>query len=177
MSSSSDEEKPKRPTFEDWCDEVIKKREDYVVIRTNVIYYGVSVNLTFARLVLLQIGKKYNGMCAEDSEDFQKAQQEWWYYYRKIMNLRSFLLNYFDIPPPNWKEDIMPERQYCGVLLSEEDFAKFLTKDGSGMRVQKEDSQEEYEKMLKQKKSSLTQEFAEEEAKELEEDDEKEEAP
>ena len=181
MSSSAEQDKPidpssskDLPTFEDWCDEVIKKREDYVVVRTNVIYYGVSVNLTFSRIVLLQLSKKYSGMCAEETEEFKKAQQEWWYYYRKIMALRSFLLTYFDIPPPNWKEDIMPERKYCGILLSQEDFEKFLVKEGSGMRVLKEDSQEQYEADLKsaKNKSSLTKEFKEEEEKELEGDDE-----
>lgn len=181
MSSSSQEAKndapSSLPTFEDWCDSVIKKREDYVVVRTNVIYYGVMSNLTFSRTVLLQIGKQYNGMCGEETDDFKKAQQEWWFYYRKVMALRSFLLTYFDIPPPNWKSEILPERQYCGILLSEEDFAKFLTKEGSGMKRLKEDGPHAYEKEIKEKqKSSLTKEFEEEDKKELEGDDELEEA-
>merc|ERR1719421_73047 len=110
-------------------------------------------------------------MCGEDTDEFKKAQQEWWFYYRKIMALRSFFLMYFDIAPPNWKADIMPERKYCGVLLSDEDFKKFLTKEGSGMKKLKPDGQEAYEEELKNQVKNKSLDDEEEPS-----DDEKEEA-
>jgi hypothetical protein len=144
----------KRPSFEDWCDRTIRGREDYVVLRTNVIFYGVMSNLSFCRAVLLQLAKENNGMQKEESAEFRKVQTEWWYYYRKIMTLRSFLVRYFDIPSPNWMKDLIPDRLYCGVLLSEEDFLKFVTDEGSGIVKEKIESVADYEENLKNNKLS-----------------------
>lgn len=142
-------EKIEKRSFEDWCDHQIRERPDYVVLRTNVLWYGSLVNLTMSRANLISIGKEHGGMRKADSEEFKEAQKIWWYYYRKIMVLRSFVLRYFDIPAPNWRDDILPEREYCGVLLSEEDFQKFLTEEGSGIKIQKPESVESYEQELK----------------------------
>ena len=152
LKTETETEIQKRPSFEDWCDSKIRGREDYVVLRTNVIYYGVMSNLSFCRAVLIQIAKENNGMQKEDSPEFRKVQTEWWYYYRKVMTLRSFLVRYFDIPAPDWMKDILPDRSYCGVLLSEEDFLKFVTADGSGIVKEKIENQSDYEDKLKDKR-------------------------
>lgn len=152
--TETEKEIQKRPSFEDWCDRAIRDREDYVVLRTNVIFYGVMSNLSFCRAILLQLGKENNGMQKEDSPEFRKVQTEWWYYYRKIMTLRSFLIRYFDIPTPNWMQDLLPDRLYCGVLLSEEDFLKFVTQDGSGIVKEKIEDIQDYENNLKSNKIS-----------------------
>jgi hypothetical protein len=150
--TESEKEIRQRPSFEDWCDRAIRDREDYVVLRTNVIFYGVMSNLSFCRAILIQLGKENNGMQKEDSPEFRKVQTEWWYYYRKIMTLRSFVLRYFDIPEPKWMIDLLPDRLYCGVLLSEEDFLKFVTKDGSGIIKEKLEDITDYENNLKASK-------------------------
>jgi len=137
--------------FEDWCDSKLKTRPDYFVLRTNVLFFGTMVNLTFARAALLELSKENEGMLKADTVEFKEAQQQWWYYYRKVMTLRSFVLRYFDLPSPNWKTEIIPEREYCGVLLSEEDFVKFLTDEKSGMKLQKPDSEADYSDELKTK--------------------------
>ena len=165
MSELSEEEKKKLPSFEDWVDQQMKPREDYYAIRTNVIYYGIMSNMTFCRSVLVTLGKENNGMQKADSEEFKKVQQEWWYYYRKIMCLRAFLLRYFDLPPPNWKQNILPERLYCGVLLAEEDFVAFLTKKDSGISHMEKEKIENYDKELRGqrgKSNILRDEFKEE---------------
>ncbi len=144
----------KRPTFEDWCDGKIRVREDYVVLRTNVIYYGVMSNLSFCRAVLIQIAKENNGMQKEDSPEFKKVQAEWWYYYRKVMTLRSFLVRYFDIPSPDWMNELIPDRLYCGVLLSEEDFLKFVTHKDSGIVKEKIETADDYADKLSENKLS-----------------------
>ena len=137
--------------FEDWCDLKLKTRPDYFVLRTNVLFFGTMVNLTFARAALLELSKENGGMLKADTAEFKEAQQQWWYYYRKVMTLRSFVLRYFDLPAPNWQTEIIPERDYCGVLLSEEDFLKFLTDEKSGMKLQKPDSEADYSDELKTK--------------------------
>ena len=149
MASQKEEELRARPCFEEWCDNKIKNREDYVVLRTNVVYYGVMSNLTFCRTVLISLAKENNGMVKEDSPEFRKIQAEWWHYYRKIMVLRSFLVRYFDIPTPDWLNELLPERLYCGVLLSEEDFLKFITAEGSGIKLEKQETPEDYGQKLK----------------------------
>jgi hypothetical protein len=165
MSSNENDPQKKLPSFEDWCDAKIRGREDYVVLRTNVLFYAILANLSFSRAVLIQLGKENNGMLESDSEEFKKVQTEWWFYYRKIMLLRSMLLRYFDIPAPDFKNEIMPERLYCGVLLSEEDFGKFLTKEGSGMVKMKAEGEEEYADNLRENrgKKGPIEDFKEEE--------------
>ncbi len=101
----------KRPTFEDWCDTRIRGREDYAVIRLNVIYYGVMTNIFHYRQILIDVSKKNQGMAAADSPEFTEAQRIWWYYYGKINILRNMLLRFFDIPMPDWKTDVMPDRR------------------------------------------------------------------
>jgi len=150
-SSSDPAPVENKMAFEDWCDLQLKTRSDYVVLKTNVLFFGTMVNLTFARVALIDLAKENGGMLKADTEEFKVAQQQWWYYYRKVMVLRSFVLRYFDLPPPNWKTEIIPEREYCGVLLSEEDFLKFITDEKSGMKVQKPDSEADYADELKTK--------------------------
>ncbi len=36
--TETEKEIQKRPSFEDWCDRAIRDRDDYVVLRTNVIF-------------------------------------------------------------------------------------------------------------------------------------------
>ena len=179
--NGTEEEIRKRPSFEDWCDKTIRGREDYVTIRMNVMYYAVMSNMSFSRQVLIKLSSENQGMKDADTPEFKTALNEWWYYQRKIMLLRSFVLRYFDIPPPNWKQDILPERLYCGVVLSSEDFHKLLTRSGSGMEVKAPESQDKYEADMKAKvrdgrENPMSGEFKEEEDKESKDDDEKEEA-
>lgn len=156
MSSSSSDDTTAAlsglPSFEDWVDRKIRKRDDYAILRMNVIYYGSLVNISFSRAALVELAVKHNGMTVEESDEFRQAQKEWWYYYRKITILRAFVLQYFDLPPPNWKEEIMPEREYCRVLLSQEDFQKFVTAKGSGMIKLEPDTEESYADDLREKR-------------------------
>lgn len=152
-ASSSASDSAPLPCFEDWVDRKIRPREDYVVLRTNVLYYGTMVNLTFIRENLITLSNEHNGMRPVDSEEFKIAQKHWWYYYRKMTILRAFVLQYFDIPPPNWADEIMPERNYCRVLLSQEDFKEFITAKGSGMTTLEPDSEKKYADELRENRT------------------------
>lgn len=152
--ASSSTDSPPLPSFEDWIDAKLRTREDYTVLRMNVLYYASFANLSFARVSLIDIADRHSGMAPAESPEFRAAQKEWWYYYRKVTILRSFILQFFDIPPPNWAEDIVPERMYCKVLLSEEDFKKFVTAEGSGMHLLKPEGEKEYADKLRNERSN-----------------------
>ena len=152
VSASPEKKSTTRVSFEDWVDTCLKQRPDYIVLKTNVLYYGCMVNLSFSRAALLQLAKENNGMLKAETAEFDQAQKQWWYYYRKIMLLRSFLLRMFDVPAPNWKDDIIPEREYCNILLSQEDFTKFILQEGSGMSVQKAEGDKNYGEVLRENK-------------------------
>ena len=156
----------------------IKTRPDELAIRVHILWYGAMTNMLEVRAALVDIAKKHSGMRPVDSPEFKEAQKEWWYLYTQLTILRAFVLRYFNIRGPNWKE-LLPDRKYCGVLLSEEDFIKFVTQEGSGMVLQKPESEESYAEDLKaNRKARRVQNKAllegDDAASEAEEDDENE---
>lgn len=153
------------PTFEDW----IHKRLDTLpenqswMVKSSAMFYGLMHTLTLIRLNLRKIALENNGLKErpEDSEEFKKAMKEFYYFYQKVMLIRSFILRYYDFLPPNWATEICPEKFYCGVLLSDEDFEKVLCAPESGLTKLVPDSEKKY------------QEDLEKEAREQEEEEEK----
>lgn len=137
------------PSFEDYTSEAIKGRPDEIAIRIHILWYGSMTNMMQIRSDLITLTKENNGTKKADTPEFKKVQQEWWYHYQQLTILRAFVLRFFGIRPPNWKE-LQPDRLYCGVLWSEEDFIKFIVQDGSGMALQKAESEESYAQELKE---------------------------
>ena len=130
----SEEELMKLPTFEDYVDKGLRSRPDYHVITTNILYYGCLMNLNFNAECMRTIGKESNGMFTSDDDQFKDASRQWWYFYKKILLIRSFILHNWDVPAPNWK-DLMPERYYTGTILSQEDFKAYMLKPKEGVNV------------------------------------------
>lgn len=137
-----DEELMKLPTFEDYVDNGLRTRPEYHVISTNILYYGCLMNLNFNAECIRKITKESSGLFKSSDTEFETAQKEWWYFYKKIILLRSFMLHNWDIPAPQWG-DLLPERFYCGTLLSQEDFKEYMVKGGPGINVLKPDVMKE----------------------------------
>lgn len=122
-----------KPTFEEWFDGKIKDHPNAVAISAEG-YYPTHMSAILRHWMVLRDLSKDKEMFSADSEEFKRRQEIWWYHYGKMNILRSFLLNYYGIRQPNWQEEIMPERMYCGVLLSQEDFEKFILHPKSGFK-------------------------------------------
>jgi hypothetical protein len=86
----------------------------------------------------------------EKEEDFQQVQQEYSYWYSKLLLCRSFMLQNYDMRPPNWATDILPEKMYLGCLLSDEDFIHFVTKTGR-LSTLRPEGVKQYEQSLQEK--------------------------
>ena len=135
----------KLPSFENWVDSRLRKREEYPILRQNVFFFACMATIGFHVTTIRAICSEYGGLLKQDSKDFEENQKIWWYHYRKLMLLRSMIIRYYDLPCPNWGSEIISEREYMGVLLSEEDYVRFLTKEGSGMELKEPDSIDKYE--------------------------------
>ena len=168
----------KLPTFENYVDAQLRARgeEQYTTTRLNGLYYAMMTNISHNVAILRGIAEKYSGVFTDESDEFKEQQQYWGYYYTQIMLLRTFILQFYRIPKPNWNEDIMPERLYMGVLLSDEDFKKFLTKKVGLVELEADDMRDysEISKKMQAGKDILKKEFEEERAEEEKDDDEKE---
>ena len=130
--------------FEDWVIQGMSKRPDCHAIKTNVVFYACMSNIGSYADALREVSKKSSGMFKAETNEFKDAQKDWWFLYKKILILRSFLLHFFDFPAPNWKE-LMPERLYCGTLLSEEDFNTYMQKPSQGLEVKTPETKKESE--------------------------------
>lgn len=154
-SVSEEELKKKLPTFEDYVDTVLTARPDHINVMAEGFYGQFTSEMLRRRLDIMNLSQKHSGMFKEDTDEFKEKQKAWWFYYKKIMILRAFVLQYYGITPPVWKKEILPERLYCGTMLSEEDLYKFLVKEGSGLTVMKEDSVQIYERELKERNKAI----------------------
>lgn len=143
----AEEELKKLPAFEQYLVQAVSSREDSSDLMARILWLGVMTEFHRHRSLLQDISVKNFGKYSSEQEEFKDLQREWWYYYSKISVLRAFALRMYDIRAPDWKE-ILPERYYCGVLVSSEDkenyerapeatFKKIITSppDGSGMKV------------------------------------------
>lgn len=153
---TQDDKKVVKPSFEQWVVEgVISQREDKGQIMADLLFTALMGHIHMTRKALLEVSKDAFGKHPEDSDEFKKAQEEWWHFYERMMVLRSFLLRIYRFPLPNWDE-LLPEREYIGVVLSEEDFKKFVTKPpkGSGLQKMKGESMDTLEKSIIQAKDN-----------------------
>ena len=136
-----------KPTFEQWLAKAIEQRgsEANTIIKGRVFYYGVMTELAINVTNLRKLSEK-PGTYSEDDPEFEKIQREWWFCYGQINVMRSFMLTYYQLNPPNWAEDILPDREYVGCLLSEEDFRKYVVNPpkNSGWAVQKAECVDTY---------------------------------
>ena len=147
MSDNKENIQPEaeRPTFDEWMDEVLRKRDGNDLVRANTLYYGLRANMSVFREALSRLYKDKSGQCKEDSPDFAEVQREWLYLVEKMLVLRSFALRYYDLPMPEIHE-IMPDRLYYGTLMHEEDFRRLMTPpEGSVLEVKKPEKPEDYD--------------------------------
>lgn len=131
----------KLPSFEEWLDIKIKNHPDHLNIALEG-FYGGCVSAILRHWVVLRELSKDSHLFTAESEEFKTRQKQWWYHYAKMNILRGFLLQYYGIRPPVWKTELMSEREYCGVVTSEEDFKKFLLHKDSGFTLQTPEKEE-----------------------------------
>lgn len=140
-------DEPKR-TFEQWLGDCISKRgpEANNQIKGRVFYYGCLTEISALVLRIRAISENSNVFESEDSE-FEEKQREWWFCFAQLQLMRGFLINYYRLQPPQWEEEIVPDNEYMGVLLSKEDFRKFVRKPPthSGLVAQDAVNVDEYE--------------------------------
>ncbi len=135
---NSNNEKPKKskPMFEEYIQMAIESLEPRTraTLYTDLLFTGLRATISALRLNLIAIHKENQGMFSKESDEFKKAQIDWWIMYRKLIGTRSFILFFYGFKEPNW-EELMPEYQYCGVLHCKEDFEKFVMSppEGSGL--------------------------------------------
>lgn len=116
-------------SFEAWFDQKMVENPNGPDIACSGMYVACMAHLRAHRCAMISIAHKNNGMLESNDEKFKSVQKEWCANFQQIMILRQCLLFYFHFNPPPWKE-LMPEREYFGTLLSEEDYLKFLTDRG-----------------------------------------------
>lgn len=130
--ATSEEKSGGLPTFEEWFDVKMRKHPNMCLIAAEGFYSVQMAAVLRHWLALRELGK--DGKIFEaDSEEFKSRQQAWWHHYAKLNLIRSFMLRYFGVAAPDWRTEIMSEREYCGVVISQEDLEKFILKPGSGM--------------------------------------------
>lgn len=78
----------------------------------------------------------------EDSKEFQEKQKEWHSVYMQIIQTRTYCMYNYGLPMVQ-KDEIMSERDYIGVLLSEEDFKKYMQKPPPGFELMKKENIDE----------------------------------
>lgn len=134
-----------RPTFDEWMDETLRKRDGNDLVRANTLYYGLRANMSVFREALIRLYKDKSGHLKEDSPDFAEAQMEWLYLNEKMLVLRSFALRFYDLPMPSI-HDIMPDRLYFGTLMHEEDYRRLMTPpEGHILEVKKPECAKDYD--------------------------------
>lgn len=159
MSTSENSEIPERsdlteaelrelPTFEEYFKKQMEQRENFVQIQCSGLYFPLLAQFFFLRQVLTEISKNSTTFETE-SEEFTNEQKAWWAHYVQLMALRAFVLHFYFVPAPNWYE-IIPERYYCGVTISKDDFEAFRNRHRpKNLVVQKAESEEDYGDQLK----------------------------
>lgn len=145
------------PTFENWVNEQLKDKDDYNERIIHIKWFACVTTLQEHALRCREICHKYNGLMKQDDKEFEQHQMEWWYHYMQISAWRNIMLISQRVRAPVWDTEIMQERDYLGVLLSKEDFEKFLLKDGSPFHRTKVETPATYEQDLKQKAAEKRQ--------------------
>ncbi len=159
LDSFSEEEK-NRPCFEDFVDVDMRQRPDGPEKRNWGAWLTLLTLLNKLCADVRQISL-LTGKYKDDTEDFRRVQAEWWSRYSAILRTREYMCG----APWNCrrplKGELMPERFYCGLLLSQEDADKYFTSppnfNSAGYQrlvVKKPESAESYEKEMKEKESS-----------------------
>jgi len=166
MNSSSDpvvepeqkavsDERYQLPTFEQWFHAKLRERKDAPFKFDELILHVLTNVLQKIQIILQNISKDHNGLVVNESEkEFESVQQEYSYWYSKLLLTRSFMMQYYDVRPPNWATEILPEKMYVGCLLSEEDYANFVTKSGRIFKL-KTTGVKDYEESLQKESSSV----------------------
>jgi len=140
-----DEQKKKElPTFEIWINSKLVGHPEYLDISNTALYYGFLTEMRLRRAALITLSQSLSGKLAAESDEFKEAQKQWHFNYLKMQILRSNALQYYGIVPPNWSTEIIPEKYYCGSLLSTEDFEKFVLGPGSLMKKVEPDGEKKY---------------------------------
>jgi len=115
-----------KKTFEGYVSSYLhENRKDVAFIKNNPLYYGLMANLDAAAESIRHYSEK-DGKYKEDSPEFKETQRNWWVCYRQIAKLRDITLRYYEIPNPDWQNEIVPERLYVGRVCSQEDFVKYM---------------------------------------------------
>lgn len=144
------------PTFEDWIGDILThhhpwyKGAEALLQRT---FWSVIDDISFLRYELMKICEETNGLMKQNDKEFVKMQERWQECYQLMCVSRAYLMRRYMIRPPNWKTQIMPERYYCGVLLDEEDFKRFLKKDPKCKEMTPETPHQQTEELEKEMKS------------------------
>lgn len=135
---------PIKPTFEEWMDARVIERnpETHQMVRSNVLYYALKAHMDIMRTHLNNMAEKDSNMFQEDSKEFQEKQKEWHTIYMQIIQTRTYCMYTYGLPMVQ-KGEIMSERDYLGVLLSEEDFKKYMTTPPEGFEVMKKENIDE----------------------------------
>lgn len=123
---------PDLPTFQEYMVKQANLIPDLYGVQIDVKWYGDMQHLTLHENVLTTICNQHNGLLKHESEEFKAVQADYYKHWKKVMILREGLLQYFEVRPP-MKSEIVCERKHFGILLSEEDYIKYMTKPGSGI--------------------------------------------
>lgn len=121
------------PSFEEHFVGILQPSPDKHIILGHSSTHGCLSIMSNCVEKCRAICKLYGGLLKQDDPKFKEAQKEWWKAYQTIMLVRAFLLRLYSLPMPNWPLEIIEERQYLGVLLSEDDFKKFCVHPESGI--------------------------------------------
>jgi len=146
-----EDKKKNLPMFETWFNSKMSTHPDYINISNTAYYYGTLTEMRIRRVCLLELSRAMNGKLEAESEEFKNAQKDWHFQYLKLQVLRSNTLQYYGVVNPNWQLEIMPERYYCGSLLSSEDFEKFVLGPGTYLKKLTPESEEKYATELRNK--------------------------
>lgn len=88
---------------------------------------SLGCHLAVRKNALQKRVRKTCGMLEEDSELLGKELQAWWGDYYKLQLIRTFIIQYYDVPSPDI-EKLLPNRYDIGVILSKETLQKLVEK-------------------------------------------------
>ncbi len=144
-SSLTDNELMKLPTYMEWFDREMRKSPNYHYQVSTLLHYAISKDYQLILTEIRKMSDKTKDFLKGGSEEFKEAQAIWWVLYQDLLAIRSFFAYKFRLSLPAHNE-VMPDHLHTGVLLSEEDFKKYIGDTGveNGMFFQKEQIPEDY---------------------------------
>ena len=102
--------------------------------KRNVMYYALQMNMGVAVNHIREISKM-DGLYEEKSELFKDTQKAWWIAYREVCKLRDISLRFYEIAPPDWKNELISEHEYLGRLSTLEDTEKYMSAPPEGCGI------------------------------------------